>query len=188
MLEGKRSMTTGSIYEQLGVRPIINGRGPTTVVSGSRMEAETLAAMSEAAQHFVAIEDLNRAVGKRIAEVTGAEAGYVACGSAAAMALAVAACIAGSDPVRIDALPDSDGFPNEIIMHRAHRIPYDRMYRIGGGRLVLIGTWEQTDPAELNEAITDRTAAVAFNRSQYCGPGRCRSSRWWRLRMRAMCP
>ncbi len=89
-------MTTGSIYEQLGVRPIINGRGPTTVVSGSLMEAETLAAMSEAAQHFVAIEDLNRAVGKRIAEVTGAEAGYVACGSAAAMALAVAACIAGS--------------------------------------------------------------------------------------------
>jgi D-glucosaminate-6-phosphate ammonia-lyase len=171
MVEGKRSMTKGSIYEQLGVRPIINGRGPTTVVSGSRMEPETLAAMAEAAKQFVAIEDLNRAIGKRIAEVTGAEAGYVACGSAAAMALAVAACIAGSDPVRIDALPDSDGFPNEIIMHRAHRIPYDRMYRNGGGRLVLIGTWEQTDPAELDEAITNHTAAVAFNRSQYCGPG-----------------
>jgi L-seryl-tRNA(Ser) seleniumtransferase len=164
-------MTTGSIYDQLGVRPIINGRGPTTAVSGSRMEPETLAAMAEAATQFVAIEDLNRAIGKRIAEVTGAEAGYVACGSAAAMSLAVAACIAGSDPVKIDALPESDGFPNEIIMHRAHRIPYDRMYRNGGGRLVLIGTWDRTDPAELEEAITDRTAAVAFNRSQYCGPG-----------------
>jgi L-seryl-tRNA(Ser) seleniumtransferase len=171
MLEGNRSMANGSIYEQLGVRPIINGRGPTTAVSGSRMEPETLAAMAEAATQFVAIEDLNRAIGKRIAEVTGAEAGYVACGSAAAMAMAVAACIAGSDPVKIDALPDSDGFPNEIIMHRAHRIPYDRMYRNGGGRLVLIGAWEQTDPAELEEAITDRTAAIAFNRSQYCGPG-----------------
>jgi L-seryl-tRNA(Ser) seleniumtransferase len=164
-------MAMGSIYEQLGVRPIINGRGPTTAVSGSCMEPETLAAMAEAAQHFVAIEALNRAVGKRIAEVTGAEAGYVACGSAAAMALAVAACIAGTDPVKIDALPDSDGFPNEIIMHRAHRIPYDRMYRNGGGRLVLIGTWEHTDPAELEQAFTDRTAAIAYNRSQYCGPG-----------------
>ena len=82
-----------------------------------------------------------------------------------------AGIIAGSDPVRVDALPDSDGFPNEIIMHRAHRIPYDRMYRNGGGRLMLIGAWERTDPAELEEAITDRTAAIAFNRSQYCGPG-----------------
>ena len=164
-------MRTASVYEQLGVRPIINGRGPTTVVSGSLMEPETLAAMAEAATQFVAIEELNRAIGKRIAQVTGAEAGYVACGSAAAMALAVAACIAGTDPVKIDALPDSDGFANEIVMHRAHRIPYDRMYRVGGGRLALIGTWEHTDPRELEEAITDRTAAVAFNRSQYCGPG-----------------
>jgi len=120
-------MTNGSIYEQLGIRPIINGRGPTTTVSGSLMEPETLAAMAEAAKSFVAIEDLNRAIGQRIAEVTGAEAGYVACGSAAAMALAVAACVAGTDPVKIDALPESDGFANEIIMHRAHRIPYDRM-------------------------------------------------------------
>ncbi len=164
-------MTNGSIYAQLGIRPIINGRGPTTTVSGSLMEPETLAAMAKAAKSFVAIEDLNRAIGKRIAEVTGAEAGYVACGSAAAMSLAVAACIAGTDPAKIDALPESDGFANEIIMHRAHRIPYDRMYRVGGGRLVLIGTWERTDPQELEAAITDRTAAVAFNRSQYCGPG-----------------
>src|SRR3954447_19156614 len=122
-------MTTGSIYDQLEVRPIINGRGPTTAASGSLMEPETPAAMAEAAKHFVAIEDLNRAIGKRIAEVTGAEAGYVACGSEAAMAVEVAARLPGTDPVKIDALPDGDGFPNEIIIHRAHRIPYDRMYR-----------------------------------------------------------
>ncbi|MCO5222129.1 MAG: aminotransferase class V-fold PLP-dependent enzyme [Thermomicrobiales bacterium] len=164
-------MTNETIYDRIGVRSIINGRGPTTIVGGSLMEPEVLAAMAEAATRFVDIEELNRAVGQRIAEVTGAEAGYVACGSAAAMALAVAACIAGTDPVKIDALPDSDGLANEIILHRAHRIPYDRMYRAGGGRLVLIGTWEQTDPRELEEAITDRTAAVAFNQSQYCGPG-----------------
>lgn len=164
-------MTAETIYSRMGVRTIINGRGPTTSVSGSLMEPEVLAAMAEAAKHFVAIEDLNRAVGKRIAEVTGAEAGYVTCGSAAAMALSAAACIAGTDPWRIRTLPDSDGFPNEIILHRAHRIQYDRMYRVGGGRLVLIGTWDATQPEELEEAITQRTAAVAFHRSQYCGSG-----------------
>jgi L-seryl-tRNA(Ser) seleniumtransferase len=164
-------MTAESIYSRLGVRTIINGRGPTTAVSGSLLEPEVIAAMAAAARHFVAIEELNRAVGERIAEVTGAEAGYVTCGSAAAMALAAAACIAGTDPWRIATLPDSDGFPNEIILHRAHRIAYDRMYRVGGGRLVLIGTWESTCPEELEQAITGRTAAVAYHRSAYNGPG-----------------
>jgi L-seryl-tRNA(Ser) seleniumtransferase len=164
-------MTDGSIYDRIGVRTIINGRGPTTLVGGSLMDPAVLAAMAEASTHFVDIEELNRAVGKRIAEITGAEAGYVTCGSAAGMVLAAAACVAGSDPQRIAALPDSDGFPNEIIFQRAHRIQYDRMYRVGGGRLVLIGTWEETQPAELEQAITDRTAAVAFHRSQYNGPG-----------------
>lgn len=164
-------MTNGSIYDRIGVRRIINGRGPTTLVGGSLMEPEVLAAMAEAAASFVDIEELNRAVGKRIAEVTGAEAGYVTCGSAAGMVLAAAACVAGSDPRKIAALPDSDGFANEIVFQRAHRIQYDRMYRVGGGRLVLIGTWESTSPAELEEAITEKTAAVAFHRSQYNGPG-----------------
>lgn len=164
-------MSDESIYRRIGVRPIINGRGPTTAVGGSLMEPETIAAMAEATRQFVAIEELNRAVGQRIAEVTGAEAGYVTCGSAAGMVLAAAACIAGTDPWKIAALPDSDGFPNEIVFHRAHRIQYDRMYRVGGGRLVLIGTWESTQPEELEQAITDRTAAVAYHRSQYNGPG-----------------
>jgi len=164
-------MTSESIYQRIGARPIINGRGPTTLAGGSLMEPEVLAAMAEASTRFVDIEELNRAVGKRIAEVTGAEAGLVTCGSAAGMVLAAAACVAGSNPERIAALPDSDGFPNEIVFHRAHRIMYDRMYRVGGGRLTLIGTWERTDPAELEQAITDRTAAVAFHQSQYNGPG-----------------
>ena len=93
----------------------------------------------------------------------------------------------GAIQSKIAALPDSDGFPNEIVFHRAHRIQYDRLYRVGGGRLVLIGTWEQTDPAELEQAITERTAAVAFHRSQYCGPGAFPSSRWSRSPMRAAC-
>lgn len=169
--EGPASMTNESIYERIGVRTIINGRGPTTLTGGSRMEPEVLAAMAEATTSFVDIEELNRAVGQRIAEVTGAEAGLVTCGSAAGMVLAAAACVAGSDPVKIAALPESDGFPNEIVFHRAHRIMYDRMYRVGGGRLVLIGTWEHTDVAELEQAITERTAAVAYHSSQYNGPG-----------------
>lgn len=159
------------IYQQIGVRTIVNGRGATTSVGGTLMAPEVLAAMAEAAQAFVVLDELNEAVGQKIAEVTGAEAGYVTSGSAAGMALAAAACIAGVDPARIRRLPDSDGWANEIVIHRAHRINYDQMFRVGGGRLVEIGLPSSTEPWELEDAIGERTAAVAWIDSRATGSG-----------------
>lgn len=153
---------TGEIYRRMGVRTVINGRGATTAVGGTLMAPEVLAAMVDAAGAYVVIEELDAAVGQRIAEVTGAEAGCVVNGSAAGMALAAAACIAGDDPARIRRLPGSDGLANEIIIHRAHRINYDLMFRAAGGRLVEIGLPLATDPWELDAALSDRTAAVAW--------------------------
>lgn len=158
--------TTGvartDIYARLGVQTIINGRGATTAVGGTLIPPDVLAAMTEAAKAFVVLDELNAKVGERIAAVTGAEAGYVTAGSAAGMALAAAACIAGTDPERVRRLPDSDGWANEIIIQRCQRINYDQMFRVGGGRLVEIGTDQGTMSGELPHAITNRTAAVAY--------------------------
>ena len=107
-----------AIYDDIGVRPIINGRGATTAVGGTLMSPEVLAAMTDAANAFVVLDELNRRVGERVATLTG-WTGYVTSGSAAGMVLAAAACIAGTDPARIKALPESDGLANELI-HRAH--------------------------------------------------------------------
>ena len=60
-------------------------------------------------------------------------------GSAAGMLLAVAACIAGADPALIEPLPETDGLANEVIVHRAHRLDYDQIYRAAGCRIVEIG-------------------------------------------------
>lgn len=159
------------IYDRIGVRTVINGRGATTAVGGTLMRPETLAAMAEATKAFVVLDELNAKVGEKLAEATGAEAGYVTCGSAAAMAIAAAACIAGSDPDKIRRLPDSEGMPNEIVIHRAHRINYDQMYRVGGGKLVEIGMPFETERWELERAIGERTAAVAYHDSPNCSPG-----------------
>ena len=162
--------TAAGIYDRMGVRTIVNGRGATTAVGGTLMPREVTAAMAEAATAFVVLDELNARVGERIAEVTGAEAGYVTSGSAAAMALAAAACIAGTDPERIRRLPDSDGKRNEIVIHRSHRINYDQMYRVGGGSLVEIGLPDATEPRELEQAISERTVAVAYHDSRNTGP------------------
>jgi D-glucosaminate-6-phosphate ammonia-lyase len=151
-----------SIYEKIGVRTIINASGATTAVGGTLMPEEVLLAMQEASKSFVLIEDLNRAVGKKIAEATGAEAGYVTAGSAAGMLLATAACITGTDPVRINSLPTTDGMPDEVIIHRVHRINYDNMFRAAGGKLVEIGMPRGTAEWELEAAINEKTACIAF--------------------------
>jgi D-glucosaminate-6-phosphate ammonia-lyase len=165
------TMTAPSIYDEIGVRRIINGRGATTAVGGTLMHPAVLAAMAEAASGFVVLDELNRRVGERIAELTGMPAGYVTSGSAAGMVLAAAACIAGTAPERIARLPESDGMANEIVIHRAHRIQYDQMLRLGGGRLVEIGTAERTEPGELECAISERTAAVFYIDSRHTEPG-----------------
>lgn len=161
MVETQPAKVRG-IYDRIGVPTIINASGATTAVGGTLMPDEVVRAMIEASQSFVAIDELNLAVGRKIAEATGAEAGYVTAGSAAGMLLAVAACITGADPVRINSLPDTEGMPNEVIIHRVHRINYDIMFRAAGGKLVEIGMPRGTDVWELESAINDATACVAF--------------------------
>src|SRR5215213_7692621 len=90
-----------SVYDELGVRTIINAAGPLTRLSGSRLEPEVLAAMAEAAGWHVRIEDLQERAGAVIAELTGAEAGYVTSGAAAGLALGAAACVAGLDVAKM---------------------------------------------------------------------------------------
>jgi len=166
-----RDVLTTDIYERMGLRTVINGSGAATLVGGTLMRPETVAAMAEASRAFVVLDELNAKVGERIAEVTGAEAGCVTAGSWAAMALAAAACIAGTDPERIARLPDSSGMANELVMHRSHRLHYDQAYRVGGGKIVEIGVPYATAPWELERAITERTAAVVWHDSRNTGPG-----------------
>ena len=75
------------IYEELGVRKIINGNATLTRLGGSLMPKVVLDAMMEAAQAFVDIVELQKRVGEEIAKLTNNEAAYVSCGAAAALVL-----------------------------------------------------------------------------------------------------
>src|SRR5512140_3025002 len=105
-----------NVYTRLGVKTVINCRGTWTYLSGSLEFPEVRQAQLEAAEHFVNMLDLQRAVGRRLAELTGAESGIVTSGSAGAMAAATAACMAGADDRRIWQLPDTAGMKNEVVM------------------------------------------------------------------------
>jgi uncharacterized pyridoxal phosphate-dependent enzyme len=146
--------STDNIYTRLGVKPLINGRGTWTYLSASLELPEVRAAQVEASQHFVNIFDLQRAVGKRLAELTGAESGMITSGAAGAMAVATAGCIAGTDPDKIWQLPNTDGLKNEVVMVGGRSV-FDSAIRLTGAKLVLAESADQ-----IANAITPNTVMV----------------------------
>ncbi len=148
-------------FKDLGLRPLINCRGTYTVLTGSRALDVVAAAMVEASNHYVIMDELMEKVGARLAELTGAEWGYVSSGCAAALTEVTAACIAGADPERMHRLPDTTGMRNEVVIQAGHRNAYDRAMRLAGARMV-----EVTTLADLESAIGDQTVLVAVTGDQ----------------------
>ena len=150
------------IYDDLGIKPLINGYATLTRLGGSLMAPEVLAAMAEAARSFVDIDELQANVGRRIAEWTHNESAYITSGAAAGLALATAACVAGTDPQLRERLPFSDGMKNEVVVHRKGKVGYDFAVRQAGGKLVEIGTEGGATEDDLRSSLCERTAAVLY--------------------------
>src|SRR6476619_2296931 len=110
-----------TIYDELGVRTLINARGCATLAGGTLMEPEVVAAMADAAESFVRIGDLQEIASRRIAAVTGAEAGYVTSGAVAGLTLGAAAMLARLDPDLMERLPATGDAPAEIVVHALNR-------------------------------------------------------------------
>lgn len=160
-----------SIYDELGVRPIVNASATLTRLGGSVMPPEVVQSMVDASKHFVDLDELQRKVGERIAEMTRNEACYVSSGAAAGLSLATAACITGQDPAAIQQLPDLTGLKNEVIVHKSHRNGYDHAVRQVGVKLVEIGMATNTQTWELEAAINERTAAIFWFQGAMTGRG-----------------
>lgn len=143
-----------NIYSRLGVKTVINCRGTWTYLSGSLEFPEVRQAQVEAAQHFVNMLDLQRAVGRRLAELTGAESGIVTSGAAGAMAAATAGCMAGTDDRLIWQLPDTTGLKHEVVMVGG-RSAFDSAIRLTGAKLILVYSAD-----ELANAINENTAMI----------------------------
>jgi uncharacterized pyridoxal phosphate-dependent enzyme len=157
-----KEVTMTDIYDELGVTKVINGAATLTKLGGSLIPPEVMAAMAEASQHFVDIDELHEKVGLRIAKWTHNEAAYVTCGAAAGLALSTAACITGLDPDKRAQLPYTDDLPNEVIVHKAGRVGYDFAIRQAGGKLIQIGTEQGASVEDLEQAINERTVAIFY--------------------------
>jgi len=147
----------GSIYERIGVRPVINCRGTYTIISGSQTLPEVKSAMDEASRHYVHLDELMDGVGRRLAELTKAEWGIITAGCAAALTHGTAACIAGSNPEKMQRIPMLEGLKNEVVMPRQSRNVYDHAIRMTGVKVITAGSRE-----DFLAALRPSTAMVAI--------------------------
>lgn len=143
-----------NVYTRIGVRPLINARGTWTYLCGSLEVPATRQAQEEASHYFVDLFELQAGIGRQLAKLSGAESGMITSGSAGAIAVAVAGCIAGSDPNYVWQLPDTSGLKGEVIM-MGRRSAFDSAIRLCGAKLVVVPTVD-----DLKTAITSQTAML----------------------------
>jgi D-glucosaminate-6-phosphate ammonia-lyase len=147
-----------TIYQAIGVEPIINCRGTFTIIGGSVERPEVLTAMEAAAGYFVQYDELAAAVGQQLADVTGAEWGLIASGCAAGIKHVTTACVTGGNPEKLVRVPDLAGLDKtQVIIPRSSRNVYDHAVRNVGVEIVMVDT-----PQELEQAINPKTAMIYF--------------------------
>lgn len=169
------------IYEDLGVRRVINANGTKTHLGGSIPDPRVMEAMKEASQSYVIMMELIEKAGEIIAKATGAEAGLVTSGSSAGMTLAAAACLMKGSRLEefdmhpferinldhdwieiIHKLPNALLTRNEIVVQKMHRHDFDNAYQIAGAKLIEVGNDKGCSAKELEQALNDKTVAIAF--------------------------
>ncbi len=151
------ALTPGpGIFQSIGVDPVINCRGTFTIIGGSSELPEVRAAMAAATQYFAQLDELAEAVGRRLAELTGAEWGMVSAGCAAGLKHVTAACVTGGNPEKLIRIPNLAGMEKtQVVVPRSSRTSYDHAIRNIGVELIMVDTAE-----EMASALSSRTAMI----------------------------
>ena len=143
-----------NLFTRIGVRPLINGRGTYTIISGSRSLPEVKQAMFEASHYYVQMDEMMLGIGAELGRLMGAEWGIATNGAEAAICQATIACIAGANIEKCQVLPYIKA-KDQVIIPSYSRNPYDMGVRMVGAEIVEVGT-----PEEARAKISERTAMI----------------------------
>jgi hypothetical protein len=122
-------------------------------------------AAEEAFHFFIDLFELQAAVGRHLAKMSGAESGMITSGSAGSIACATAGCIAGSDPKNIYQLPDKNlidaalynSTPWEGAICRPMKVGKEEMMAC----LAALDYWSKADIAAINKEWQRRMERLA---------------------------
>ena len=161
-----------NVYEKIGLQRVVNASGRMTALGVSTLSDEVANAAVEGGKSYVVITDLYKKAGEIISTYTKAEDSCPTCSASAGIAITIAAIISKGKKSIIERLPWSDGLANEIIIQKGHVVnygaPMTSMIKLGGGVPVEVGMANQVSYEDIEEAITDKTAALFYVKSHHC--------------------
>ncbi len=131
----------------------------------SRSSPAVRAAVADALGEYFVIDELQAAVSARVAGLTGAEAAAVVHCTAAAIAISVAAAMAGEAPDRVQRLPDASEMPNQVVIPAGHVVDYGQSIltaiRLAGATPVIAGAVARCEIVDVERALAgERTACL----------------------------
>lgn len=158
-------------YSALGVKRIINATCHHTMYGGTLIPEPSLQSMRAAADYSVDMMELHRAAGRVVSKYTHADDGFIVSGCAAAMMIGAAAVLTGSDPAKMEQLPDTTGIKHMCIAKRFPRPVstdgteyvdhgYAMAVQTSGMRFVEVGQDDIVSRDELEAAFSDDVAMV----------------------------
>ena len=154
-----------SIYDELGIPKLINAVGTYTVVGGSRMSAETLRDLCDAARSFVEVEKLQAVLNNKVAELTNNEAALLCNSCSCAIYLATAACVARHYGKSFDNLTAEEISRCEVVALWGQHIPYDHAIEQLGVKIRFVGfpnMQAEMSPGVVKDAINSNTVMCYF--------------------------
>lgn len=149
------------IFQELGVRKFINAHDTITKYGGSRIPVQAFRSIEQAARYFVDLGELQSALDKRLAELTGNEDAYVSNGAAGALMTAAAVCLCDDD-FSYSMLPEITGTKDEFIVMRGQYNIYGKSIMATGAKIVEIGCADETLGFELEGVLSEKTAGVIY--------------------------
>jgi len=151
------------VYGRLGIIPVINASGTVTVLGGTVMPPEVVAAMNVAARSYVDLPLLLETAGRYLAERIGVPGAFISSGAAGGIAVATAAVLSGGERERAWDLPKTNGRPNEIVVLKTGHPNYmHQAAEMVGGRLVEVGEPGAVTLDDFAAAIGPQTAAILY--------------------------
>lgn len=160
-----------TIYEDMGLRRVINASGRMTALGVSTIDDKVGEVLVNAAQNYVVIDELLDKTGELISHFTGGEDTCVTSCASAAICLSVAGLIAGTSLHLIERLPNSEGLKNEVILQKGHAVNFGanicQMLRVGGGVPVEVGCANRVYPQHIEGAINEKTVALLYVKSHH---------------------
>ncbi|MCP4184472.1 MAG: aminotransferase class V-fold PLP-dependent enzyme [Hyphomicrobiales bacterium] len=153
-----------SLKVKYGLNDIINARGTFTPLGVSRSSDYVAGVTGEALKHYFDMEELQAKAGEIIADHCGAQYATITNCASAAITLCVAATVTGSDLNKIQALPDTGGLNNKVVIAAGHCVnyghPIEQDIRLAGCVPLITGGDSGCSIDELNIALSQPGVTV----------------------------